>query len=134
MRCTCESPVTVRSLNRVMLGNISFTGAYKIVKFKEEIPAGTYRFSARTESTDTDSTKSFIAIGGNNLWIDHDGVRHSVKFTLKESCNSMYLYSSNNAVNGVGDTAYWYDIMIVDGTIDMPYEPGEETVVYEKPE
>ena len=26
MRCECNSPVTVRSLNRVALGDISFTG------------------------------------------------------------------------------------------------------------
>ena len=134
MRCACDSTVTVRSLNRIMLGDVSFIGPYKQVKFKEVIPAGTYRFSARTESTDTDSPLSMIMIDGQALRIKHDGKRHGVTFTATNAFSSMYLYSSYNAVNGIGDTAYWRDIMISDGTADLPYESGRETIVYENPE
>ena len=133
MRCECNSPVTVRSRNRVVLGDISFTGEYKLVKFSAPIPAGTYRFSARTESTDTDADVSLIAIGGNYVRIAHDGQRHSATVTASAEFNQMYLYSSTNAAQGSGDTAYWRDIMITDGTEDYPYEPGRDTAVYENP-
>ena len=134
MRCACESPVTVRSLNRVVLGDISFTGQYKVVKFSEPIPAGTYRFSARVESTDTDSEQALALFSGSVFFrINHDGQRHSATFKITSEVSQITLYSGYNAVQGTGDTAYWRDIMITDGTDDYPYEPGRETALYEEP-
>lgn len=134
MRCECDSPVTVRSRNRVVLGDISFTGPYKLVKFSEPIPAGTYRFSARVESTDTDSDVALARPGGSYVRFAHDGQRHSATFKASQEFSQMYLYSSTGAAQGSSDTAYWRDIMITDGTEDYPYEPGVETVTYENPE
>lgn len=134
MRCACESPVTVRSLNRVALGDISFTGQYKVVKFSEPIPAGTYRFSARVESTDTDSEQALALFSGSVFFrINHDGQRRSATFKITSEVSQITLYSGYNAVQGTGDTAYWRDIMITDGTDDYPYEPGMETALYEDP-
>ena len=134
MRCACEGPVTVRSLNRVALGDISFTGQYKVVKFSEPIPAGTYRFSARVESTDTDSEQALALFSGSNFFrINHDGQRHSATFKITGEVSQITLYSGANAVQSTGDTAYWRDIMITDGTDDYPYEPGMETALYENP-
>ena len=134
MRCACESPVTVRSLNRVVLGDISFTGQYKVVKFSEPIPAGTYRFSARVESTDTDSEQALALFSGSVFFrINHDGQRRSATFKITSEVSQITLYSGYNAVQSTGDTAYWRDIMITDGTDDYPYEPGMETALYEDP-
>ena len=134
MRCACESPVTVRSLNRVALGDISFTGQYKVVKFSEPIPAGTYRFSARVESTDTDSEQALALFSGSNFFrLNHDGQRRGATFKITGEVSQITLYSGANAVQSTGDTAYWRDIMITDGTDDYPYEPGMETALYEDP-
>lgn len=130
MRCSCESQITLFGLNLSPVGEVSFT-SYKAVQLSTPLAAGTYVFSARCESTDTDSESAMFRIGNKYMSMKHDNVRHSYKFTLTDAADVMYFYAGSSAQNSAGDAAFWREIMLVSGALDMPYEPPIETVVYD---
>lgn len=127
MRCACEGPITLSGLNLSPVGEASFT-LFKQFQFNPPLEAGTYTISARCESTDTDSEQAVIRVGNKWIWMLHDNVRHSAKFTLTEATDILYFYAGYNATQSKDDTAFWREIMIVSGAADKPYEPPVEPV------
>ncbi len=109
------------------IGSIGFV-RNKELPIGAALPAGTYTFSAKVESADTDSDLCYVAIYDKYLgkilasWQCTRGERFSKTFTIAERATYIYFYASNGYVNGTDDTATFSDIMITPSG-STEYEP-----------
>lgn len=109
------------------LGDITFNGVITGLSI-DDVPAGTYTFSALVTSDDTDSNQCKIRVGyKNNGMADHlidRNVRSSFTFTILEKLDSIWLYSSDTYETSSGDESCTFsDIQLELGTEATEYEP-----------
>lgn len=112
--------------NLLNYGTKSFTTYYQ--EYGLNIPSGTYTFSAKITSSDSNSTISriyFYNSSGTSLgYLNLDrNTRASQTITINDTIDRITLYASYDYSSSSGDTATYEDIMLNEGTTALPYEP-----------
>ena len=115
--------------NLCSMQNESFTQT-KDVEI-DEIPAGSYTYSAVVTSTDTDASVCVIAFLGANSTVlvaksvqrSTGGSRVSTSFTVSAPIKYIRMYASSSWSASQGDTATFADNMIESGSTPTSYTP-----------
>lgn len=119
------------SKNLLNIGSVTFTRAINYNDLK--IPAGTYTFSAKITSNDTDSDKSrayFYKDGNLVTFINLSrNTRNSVKFTLTSDADRISLFASYDNAHSTDDTATYENVQLEKGSVATEYEPYYKTEV-----
>ena len=116
--------------NKVDIGTVTFT-AYKQYTFEQELPPGTYTFSATITTNDTDDTTNVISVAIRNYGTTYltlgRGTRKSQTFIAKDSIYSIYIFAANTYQTSIGDTATYTDVQLELGDTVTIYEPYNNT-------
>ena len=122
------STVSCRGKNLWPHGDVHFQG-YK-TGHTISLPAGTYSFSARIFSEDTDSTRSLVIVtcgeSTTAVPVPRQEGRSGFSFTIPGGSTNFSLYASStlsNSTNGGRDAASFEDIMVEEGSTRTDYAP-----------
>lgn len=125
---TPDAPVEIevgRGKNLLDIGTISFTNSKKYEGLN--IPVGTYTFSTKITSSDTDTEKSRVYFYNNGTQVGfvnlNRNTRSSATITLSQSVDTITLYASNGYANSADDTATYEDVQLEKGSLATSYLP-----------
>ena len=108
-------------------GDVSGTGIVT-VQLNERLPAGTYTFSAKVNSSDTNSNVSNVSFRDDNMnevatFNLSRNTRASANFTLNTDIGTVRLYAGQNSGDSTNDTFSFTDIQLELGSVATDYEP-----------
>jgi len=105
------------------------TAKYQRCDLVKPLPVGDYVVSAVVVSDDIDASTCRIGfynsneeVAGTAILLNRN-VRSSATVTLESECTFIYLYTSDTAVHGAGDSATYTDIQIESGSTATTYAP-----------
>lgn len=124
---TGDVEVKVQNKNLINFSNEQFN-VYKEYQ-NLNIPAGTYTFSSKITSSDTDGSICRVYFYGTDVspvFINLDrNIRSSATVTLNGTYNRIILYASYDYIHSTGDTAVYEDCQLEQGTAST-YTPYKE--------
>lgn len=119
-----------KNLLQPHFNNLTITNKYSPCDVS--LSAGvTYTLSALITSNDTNATNCLVydATNGVTLGYLNRDVRSSVTFTPTKNIARIWIYASNNMVNGDGDTTICSDVQIEIGVYATDYEEYKKPLI-----
>lgn len=114
-----------RGKNLLNIGSVTFTRGINYNDLK--IPAGTYTFSTKITSNDTDSDKSRVYFYSNGIsagFINlNRNTRSSATITLTSDVDQISLYASYDNAHSTNDVATYEDVQLEKGSKATSYLP-----------
>jgi hypothetical protein len=133
--CNCSANYSNGQLNIVSTGSDSYIGEYSISPYN---PKCGKRINVKPDTTYTlstgssDITKNFITLYDSNgtkvssIWCNYTNI---TTFTTPSTCAFIVIRVGNGS--SVAGTTYSFNIMLVEGSHALPYQPYEGKTVHE---